>query len=74
MAFSTMSASEVTAIRESLGLTQAELARRVGTSQAAVCMWEKGIRRPGGPAGVLLQQLREEAAAKKNQRRPKKST
>lgn len=34
-------------IREALGLTQAEFAEKLGTSQVAVSRWEKGLVRPG---------------------------
>jgi transcriptional regulator with XRE-family HTH domain len=33
--------------RESAGLSQAALGRRLATSQAAVCNWETGAREPG---------------------------
>ena len=32
--------------RKNLGLSQAELARRLGKVQGAVAMWESGIREP----------------------------
>lgn len=34
-------------IREALGLTQAEFAAQLGTSQVTVSRWEKGLVRPG---------------------------
>lgn len=34
-------------IREALGLTQAEFAAQLGTSQVTVSRWEKGLMRPG---------------------------
>lgn len=41
-------------IRSRLGLTQAEFAARFGFSLRAVQQWEQGVRRPEGPARVLL--------------------
>ena len=35
-------------LREGYGLSQAEIARDVGCSQAAIVRWEKGERRPRG--------------------------
>ena len=32
--------------RKNLGISQAELARRLGKVQGAVAMWESGIREP----------------------------
>ena len=36
----------ITAVRESAGLTQAELARRIGVSRQQLNNWESGFRRP----------------------------
>lgn len=33
--------------RKNLGLSQKEFARLLGVSQAAVCMWERGVADPG---------------------------
>ncbi len=52
-----MSANDVLSIRQSLGLTQEELADRLGVSHVAVHYWETGKRTPGGPATILLRQL-----------------
>ena len=45
---------DVAEIRKRLGLTQAEFAARFGFSLRAVQQWEQGVRRPEGPARVLL--------------------
>lgn len=37
---------QLTRIRAAADLTQAEVARRVGTSEATVCRWESGARSP----------------------------
>ncbi|MBI2061184.1 MAG: helix-turn-helix transcriptional regulator [Nitrospirae bacterium] len=41
-----MSARRVRQIRKRLGLTQAELAERLGTTRTTISRWEAGIRQP----------------------------
>ena len=41
-------------IRTRFGLTQPEFARLMGISVGTLRNWEQGIRRPEGPARVLL--------------------
>lgn len=36
----------ITRARESAGITQAELARRIGKSRSQLCDWEAGRRNP----------------------------
>lgn len=55
----TMSASEVKKIRDRLGLTQEQLAQKLGVTQTAVSYWEDGKRKPRGPVVILLQSLRD---------------
>lgn len=55
----TMTATDVKAIRERLGLTQEELADRMGVTHAAICMWERGKRTPSGMAVHILRTLDE---------------
>jgi len=45
---------DVAAIRAGLELTQVEFAARFGFSLRAVQQWEQGVRKPEGPARVLL--------------------
>ncbi len=45
---------DVRRIREQLGLTQAEFAKRFGLSQRTVEQWEQGRAVPDRPARVLL--------------------
>jgi putative transcriptional regulator len=45
---------DVRAIRRKLGLSQVEFAQRFGFSVGNIRNWEQGIRRPEGPARVLL--------------------
>lgn len=47
---------DVRSLRNSLGLTQAQLADAVGVDQSTVSNWENGIT-PRGPAKKLLQSL-----------------
>ena len=50
----TPSVVDVKAIRERLGLSQAEFAHRFGFTTDSVQNWEQGHRKPQGPARVLL--------------------
>lgn len=45
---------DVAAVRARLGLTQDQFAARFGFSVATLRHWERGDRRPQGPALVLL--------------------
>jgi len=54
---------DVTAIRAKLALTQAEFAACFGFSLRAVQQWEQGVRRPEGPARVLLAMTAADPAA-----------
>jgi len=38
--------NRITALREALGLKQAEMARAIGVLQAELSAWETGVRRP----------------------------
>lgn len=50
-----MTPADVTAARESLGLTQAQLAKAMGLrGPAAVSEWERGVRVPDGRSERLL--------------------
>jgi DNA-binding transcriptional regulator YiaG len=51
-------AEEVRAIRKALGLTAAELAKRLGVTTRAVWYWEAGKRKPGGAALKLMRRMR----------------
>lgn len=48
-------------IRRQLGLTQAELAEKLGVTQAAIQKWESGVRHINGSARKLLANLVEKA-------------
>ena len=49
-----ISAEDVRAIRESSGVSQAVLARYLGTSISAITQWEQGLRTPSGATATLL--------------------
>jgi putative transcriptional regulator len=57
MAIPRFPAEKVKTLRESLEMTQHELANAIGISQALVAHWENGIRQPSGPAAILLAQM-----------------
>ena len=56
-----MEGHEVKAIRERLGITQAELARRIGVSRRTVESWEWDLRSPGEENERKLSELRGKA-------------
>ncbi len=51
----------VRALRSHLGLTQRELADRLGTRQQTISEWEKGMYRPRGASSTLLTIVAERA-------------
>ena len=61
-----MSATDVLELRKKLGLTQEQLAEKLGVTHTAVCCWERGTRRPSGLAVKLLATLK--PGEKKNKR------
>lgn len=54
-------AERVRVLRERMGLTQAELAERVGTRQQTISEWETGARAPRRMSRRLLRMVAEEA-------------
>ncbi len=54
-----MTAADIRAIRESARLSQSQLARRLRVSVSTVQSWEQGLRRPGGPAVLMLETIRD---------------
>ncbi len=54
-----MNPKEIKKLRAALGLTQRELAERMGVTVTAVAHWEAGHRTPSGPAEKLLELLAE---------------
>ena len=41
-----MKPNQIRVLRKELGMTQSQLARRLGVNRAAVCQWEHGKQRP----------------------------
>jgi DNA-binding transcriptional regulator YiaG len=56
-----MTAADIEQFRNALGLSQTDLAARVGVTPQAVCQWEAGKRKPSRPVLILLEQMRDEA-------------
>ncbi len=48
---------DVRAVRRSIGMTQAEFARAYHFSVRTVQEWERGAKRPSGPARTLLRAI-----------------
>jgi DNA-binding transcriptional regulator YiaG len=51
----------IRALRNHLGLTQRELADRLGTRQQTISEWELGLYRPRGTSSTLLSIVAEQA-------------
>ena len=51
----------IQALRHHLGLTQRELADRLGTRQQTISEWETGMYRPRGASSTLLSIIAEQA-------------
>ena len=49
---------DVRAIREAIGMTQAEFAAAYQFSVRTVQEWERGAKRPSGPARTLLRAIK----------------
>ncbi len=66
----------VLALRRYLGLTQREMASRLGTRQQTISEWEKGMYKPRGASSTLLSIIAERAQfeyrAISDKERPKK--
>lgn len=52
---------QIRALRTHLGLTQRELAERLGTRQQTISEWEQGMYRPRGASSTLLSIVAERA-------------
>jgi len=56
-------ADAVRSLRSQLGLTQAELADRIGTRQQTISEWETGVSRPRRMSQRLLRMVAESSTA-----------
>jgi DNA-binding transcriptional regulator YiaG len=64
---------QIHALRAHLGLTQNEMAERLGTRQQTISEWEKGMYRPRGASATLLSIVAERARFKyEGQKEPEK--
>jgi len=52
---------QIRALRSHLGLTQREMAERLGTRQQTISEWEKEIYKPRGASRTLLSIVAEQA-------------
>ena len=50
-------------VRESVKLTQAQMAPLMGMSLSGYCKWEQGARQVSGPAAILLRVIQREPDA-----------
>jgi len=56
-----MTAVQIADIRARARLSQSQLARRLGVSPHTVQNWEQGLRRPSGPAILMLEVIQRES-------------
>ena len=64
----------IQALRRHLGLTQRELAERLGTRQQTISEWETGMYKPRGASATLLSIIAERAKFKYQAIPPQKTT
>ena len=64
----------IQALRRHLGLTQHELADRLGTRQQTISEWETGMYQPRGTSATLLSIIAERAKFKYEAAPPQKTT
>ena len=62
----------VRALRSHLGLTQRELAERLGTRQQTISEWEVGLYKPRGASSTLLSIVAERAKFEYQPNQPNK--
>jgi len=60
------------ALRRHLGLTQSELAEKLGTRQQTISEWETGMYQPRGASATLLSMVAEQAKFKYEAAPPEK--
>ncbi len=57
---------KIRALRQHMGVTQRELAERMGTRQQTISEWELGLYKPRGASSTLLSIVAERAEFKYN--------
>jgi len=62
----------IQALRRHLGLTQSELAEKLGTRQQTISEWETGMYQPRGASATLLSMVAEQAKFKYEAAPPEK--
>jgi len=65
---------QIRALRRRLGLTQRELADRLGTRQQTISEWEIGLYQPRGASATLLSIVAERAKFEYQATSPKKQS
>jgi DNA-binding transcriptional regulator YiaG len=63
----------IQALRRYLGLTQREMAERLGTRQQTISEWETGMYQPRGASATLLSLVAEKANFKYDPGSPQKA-
>jgi len=66
-----MRPQEIRKLRQSLQLTQQQLADKIGARQHTVARWETGMNEPKGAYAMLLNQLREKMKRRRTRKTPK---
>jgi len=57
---------DVRALRKHMGLTQREMAERLGTRQQTISEWELGLYRPRGASSTLLSIIADQSGFRYN--------
>jgi putative transcriptional regulator len=58
--------ADVRALRKHMGLTQREMADRLGTRQQTISEWELGLYRPRGASSTLLSIIADQSGYRYN--------
>jgi len=58
--------TDVRALRKHMGLTQQEMADRLGTRQQTISEWELGLYRPRGASSTLLSIIADQSGFRYN--------
>lgn len=69
-----MTGTEIKALRQKLGITQQELAEKIGTAKARISTWENGHYTPSKSFVILMTQLAEPVNLQAIQDKPDTAT